>query len=430
MLNDHCVTQYDLWRLRNESGLLAWKAKELKELSALIQHRFHVLQNPADCKTAKKIICNIPVDTKSRGIGSQLHHLSYCFLASYGQQRTLIINSGSAKGTGLAMDAYYLPLSETCVHANGTAARWPGKAGSLIVQFPNGDNITPRHPYFPKSVPKDIGRRLVNANADPFAWWMGQFFRYAMRTASGFRDHVEKLRARLGFESPIVGVQVRRTDKVIREAKLIELEKYMEAAEDFFDDLEIRGTNVTRRRIYLATDDPNVVLEARKKYPNYKIVCNEESVSTANMKTRKSETNMKNFLTDVFFLYHSDYLVCSLSSNICRLAYELLQTLRPDAPRRIFSVDSSYWFHYEVGNVVRARYPHTPRRPSELEFQKGDRLTVIFKYYRKNINHQDGFLYGQNQDTGQFGLYPIYKTVEITRNADIPSFEHIDKKKK
>lgn len=80
-----------------------------------------------------------------------------------------------------------------------------GKAGSLIVQFPNGDNITPRHPYFPKSVPKDIGRRLVNANADPFAWWMGQFFRYAMRTASGFRDHVEKLRARLGFESPIVG---------------------------------------------------------------------------------------------------------------------------------------------------------------------------------------------------------------------------------
>lgn len=39
----------------------------------------------------------------------------------------------------------------------------------------------------------------------------------------------------------------------------------MEIVDDFFDDLEVRGTNVTTRRIYLATDDPNVLQEAKKK---------------------------------------------------------------------------------------------------------------------------------------------------------------------
>ncbi|XP_047481675.1 alpha-(1,6)-fucosyltransferase-like [Penaeus chinensis] len=220
------VTQFDLWRLRNESGLLAWQAKEVEELSALIQHRIHVLQNPADCKSSKKIICRLPVQLKRRGIGSQLHHLSYCFLAAYGMQRTLIIDSSEAVGTGFAMDPYFLPLSETCVHANGTAAKWPGeisrsqseeysgqdiyltspcRANTPVVQFPSVDRFVPRPRYFPRSVPKDIARRLMSAHSDPFAWWMGQFFKYALRMTSAFREHVERLGARLGYEGPIVG---------------------------------------------------------------------------------------------------------------------------------------------------------------------------------------------------------------------------------
>ncbi|XP_037796539.1 alpha-(1,6)-fucosyltransferase-like [Penaeus monodon] len=199
------VTQYDLWRLRNESGLLAWQAKEVEQLSGLIQHRIHVLQNPADCQSSKKIICRLPVQLKNRGIGSQLHHLSYCFLAAYNMQRTLIIDNREAAGTGFVIDPYILPLSETCVHANGTAAKWPGRADSPAVQFPNVDGFFPRPSYFPRSIPKDIARRLMSAHGDPFAWWMGQFFKYALRMTSGFQEHVERLGARLGYEGPIVG---------------------------------------------------------------------------------------------------------------------------------------------------------------------------------------------------------------------------------
>ncbi|XP_063597063.1 alpha-(1,6)-fucosyltransferase-like [Penaeus indicus] len=116
--------------------------------------------------------------------------------------------------------------------------------------------------------------------------------------------------------------------------------------------------------------------------------------------------------------------------QICRLAYEVLQTLRPDAPSRAFSVDSAYWFHVEVGNKVQARYPHTPRRANELELHKGDQVKVIPQYYRKQPNLQDGFRAGRNLRTASYGLYPVYKMVEILQLADVPPFEHIDKMEK
>ncbi|XP_042880827.1 alpha-(1,6)-fucosyltransferase-like [Penaeus japonicus] len=270
----------------------------------------------------------------------------------------------------------------------------------------------------------------MNAHGDPFAWWMGQFFKYTMRMTSGFQDYIKDLSTRLGYKGPIVGVQVRRTDKLLHDSKLIELEEYMEAVDDFFDDLELRGTNVTTRRIYLATDDPGVVREAKAKYPNYELVFNEESVTSASMRLRRSEANIKHFMADIYFLSRSDFLVCGMSSNICRLAYELMQTLRPDAPARVFSVDSPYWFHYQSVHEVEARYPHSPRIDSELEFRKGDRVREILRYYSNHRNYHDGFLHGVNQRTRKSGLYPVYKTVDVLRLADAPSFDHIDRREK
>ncbi|XP_037786384.1 alpha-(1,6)-fucosyltransferase-like [Penaeus monodon] len=108
------VTQYDIWRFRNESGLQAWQTKEVQKLSNLIQHRIHALQNPPNCNTAKKILCNYPVSLKSRGMASQFHHVTYCANAAYGTQRTLIIKTKELDRTGLALSNYFLPLSENC----------------------------------------------------------------------------------------------------------------------------------------------------------------------------------------------------------------------------------------------------------------------------------------------------------------------------
>nr|XP_027231423.1 alpha-(1,6)-fucosyltransferase-like [Penaeus vannamei] len=324
---------------------------------------------------------------------------------------------------------YFLPLSENCTYTN-MSATWPGisSSSSPVVQFPDSDKPKPRPNYFPRSLPRDFGQRLVKVHGDPFAWWMGQFFKYAMRMTEGFQEYVEKLGARLGFESPIVGIQVRRTDKLLLDSRFIELEEYMEIVDDFFDDLEVRGTNVTTRRIYLATDDPDVLQEAKKKFPNYKFVFNEDSVASASLGRRGSVDNMKYLMADILFLSRSDFLVCGMSSNICRLAYELMQTLHSDATRKLVSLDLPFCIHGQTAQEVEARFPHTPRSGREIALQKGDRVVRSVHYYSRHRNYHDGFWHGTNLRTGKSGFYPIYKTFEVHSLADTLPFDWIDRR--
>ena len=59
-------------------------------------------------------------------------------------------------------------------------------------------------------------------------------------------------------------VHVRRTDKVGTEAAFHSIEEYMFHVEEWFKLYE-KIKPVDRRRVYLATDDPSVLADARKK---------------------------------------------------------------------------------------------------------------------------------------------------------------------
>nr|XP_027219387.1 alpha-(1,6)-fucosyltransferase-like [Penaeus vannamei] len=382
---------------------------------------------PLNSKTLSRVFKIWPF--QGRGIGSQLHHLSYCFLASYGTQRTLILDTKNYNGNPEGLETFFLPLSDTCTsYDKSQMVPWPGKKDSLVVRFPSMDRPNPRPNYFPKSIPKDISERLVRLHGDPFAWWMGQFFKYAMRTNKDFQDYIDNQAREMGYESPIVGLQIRRSDKLIHEAVYIDLSVYMEEVEGFYKQLELRQP-VAQRRVFLATDDPNVIAEIKQKYPEYKVVYNSASVDSTRLNQRKKSESVRYFFADVYFLSRSDFLVCGMTSNICRLSYELMQSLHADASTRVSSVDRDYYFHYEVGNVVKARFPHKPRRPGELEMQEGDEVNRndLPTHFRKHPSKDNGFLWGRNTRTKKFGYYPVYKTVEVLKRANIQSFEDIDR---
>lgn len=57
---------------------------------------------------------------------------------------------------------------------------------------------------------------------------------------------------------------MRRTDKVGTEAAFHSIEEYMLYVADYFDKLELKR-KVDVRRVYLASDDPSVLPEARNK---------------------------------------------------------------------------------------------------------------------------------------------------------------------
>lgn len=56
---------------------------------------------------------------------------------------------------------------------------------------------------------------------------------------------------------------MRRTDKIGSEATLHGLEEYMEHVEAYFKGLEMTTLEPIKRRVYIATDDPRVLIECR-----------------------------------------------------------------------------------------------------------------------------------------------------------------------
>ena len=59
-------------------------------------------------------------------------------------------------------------------------------------------------------------------------------------------------------------MHVRRTDKVGLEAAFHAVEEYMAHVDEWFDAYEKRHPGV-ERKVFLASDDPNVLVDAKKK---------------------------------------------------------------------------------------------------------------------------------------------------------------------
>ena len=62
----------------------------------------------------------------------------------------------------------------------------------------------------------------------------------------------------------LLSIQVRRTDKVNTEAAFHSIDEYMEHVEEWYEKLSLVQT-VDQRRVYIATDEPSVITEARNK---------------------------------------------------------------------------------------------------------------------------------------------------------------------
>jgi hypothetical protein len=81
---------------------------------------------------------------------------------------------------------------------------------------------------------------------------------------------IVKPESETGIVKPIVAIHVRRGDKN-REAHYQPVEAYMKYVEEYFELLEIKNLKqLEEKRVYVATDDPNVLDECRLKFPGLK----------------------------------------------------------------------------------------------------------------------------------------------------------------
>lgn len=159
-------------------------------------------------------------------------------------------------------------------------------------------------------------------------------------------------------------VHVRRTDKVGTEAAYHGLEEYMKEVDFYYDTYELRHKGSLPkdyvRMVYLASDEPEVLKEAPTKYPNYKFMFDEGNAKSAALNSRYTPDSAQGVILDIYFLSQTDFLVCTFSSQVCRLAYELMQVRYPDASWRFRSLGKSA----KMGSDIRFNPTETDRLSS------------------------------------------------------------------
>ena len=199
----HNAITIGMAKLNSLDGRSEWFLKESTELSALVQKRIHYLQNPRDCGSAKKLVCQI---NKGCGYGCQIHHVLYCFIVAFGAQRTLVIDSTGWRYSSTGWHGIFKPVSDTCTSYSGNLGSWNGESSlEKNVLLPIVDSLYPRPPHMPLAVPEDIAGRLSLLHGHPFVWWIGQFAKYLLRYTPKIEKEIKAKQEKLGFKKPIVG---------------------------------------------------------------------------------------------------------------------------------------------------------------------------------------------------------------------------------
>lgn len=99
--------------------------------------------------------------------------------------------------------------------------------------------------------------------------------------------------------------------------------------------------------------------------------------------------------------------------QLCRVAYELMQTHHADASLFFKSLDDFYYFHGQHPHLFEAVESHTAKHKDEISFSKGQMIDVLG-------NHWNGYSKGKNIETGEEGLFPSYKVVDKLRIVTYP----------
>lgn len=314
----------------------------LQGLENLVQRRLEYLQNPANCSSARKVTLELP-DTC--GHGCQMHAVIYGLAFAYATERTLVLSPNSKLYHKRTWNDVFLPLSPTCTSLHSSSsAEYPTNDDPQLIYVPRIDLMNPKAEFIPLAYPADLGEKLKGLHSSPGVWWVAQLAKYVSKYQPKVHEMLGRELVRMGVRNgPIVGVHVRRTDKIF-EAAFHNLTEYMVHVEDYFAGLDKKYGKTFKRRIFLATDEPAVLKEAQLAYPQYEIAQDMRGAETASVDKRLSGDGLDEVLIDIHTLYHTDYLVCTFSSNICRLAYAMRLALHDQTVNNFVSLDDQYHF--------------------------------------------------------------------------------------
>ena len=102
--------------------------------------------------------------------------------------------------------------------------------------------------------------------------------------------------------------------------------------------------------------------------------------------------------------------------QVCRLAYELMQTNQVDASQNFYSLDDVYYYGGQQPNLDVALHSHKAASPGELSFEAGDLIGIAG-------NLKNGWSVGATQKKRHIrGKFPSFKVEGQPLVADFPTY--------
>jgi len=349
------------------------KCKDLDQRLCEIQTKFnrdlYALQYPTDCENPDRKFLHCDA-SKSCGFGCIFHHINYCLTIAVATGRTMILHStppsskfryadsnfcGNGKDNAGGYECYFKPLTSCTTNmmmssVKGKFKKAHATAETAIASTDKHIRVdmveSSRQTWARYWTPDGLKEKLKGIHMHADTWVKGQLERFTFRPNAAMEKHLSKLSGALNFKKPCVGVHIRRTDKLISEAKLTPTHKYMDVVKEWFGNCtKTTGKKLDEQPVYIATDEPAVLSELRANYKNFHFIMNEDAAHGAQKgSTRYSYSSMQGLMADIHFLSQCDYFVGTFSSQISRIIYELFSYYRGDATFLVRSLDSVWYY--------------------------------------------------------------------------------------
>ncbi|XP_078495825.1 alpha-(1,6)-fucosyltransferase-like [Ciona intestinalis] len=407
-LQDIISNHIELLYSRSKTKKTKRQLKDLNEVATSMIKRSQ--QAGGNCAYRKILFCDLK---EKCGLGCTLHHYAICLFIAIGTYRTMVWDLRQVPGyPGLGNAILNLsPCQNTIdvIDAKRGAPEWKASTPTdlRIVKITKGLNTIKYTRFAPYTIPNQFLPRIKLIHAEPDLWWMGHVMSYLVRPTQRMKQEIEKTKTEIHFQHPVVGIHVRRTDK-IQEIGYQPVDAYMEYVKSWYN------KHIMRNGMW------------SEGYPDYTFIHlhspNERSATDVTFELVK----------DVFLLRDCDYIVVTFSSNIGRLVHELRQTSERDETFEVANLDQSFhangmWpLHHE------AVFAHQPQEPCELpkdmdwraqtEYTGICEMTMLEGDLLLNmpVLTRGVFLGGKNLRSGKIGMYPAYKVVTVLEGAPYP----------
>ena len=318
---------------------------DIEQFQADLYARLH----PAHCPSSDR---NLGLGWCPYGTGACFHLLSRPMTAAWENNWTVEVSEFEIQGR--STDAYCLNQSMGCFIADVSNCSYQG--GGMYF---NAESWPARF------VPARWRQK-------GYFWWVSQQMRYLFRLNPHIHAEVQRVKQKLGFTRPVIGMHVRHGDSCKVRLHCWPFESYMRAAE------RLRGLYGVSS-IYLATDSAEVVQLAASWGDGWRFFYLDIDRSHFDLVLKGEVHSMRGgeptiddchtsgqcdavtdtywMMVDLAVLSQTDYFVGAFSANGGRLAYELMAASKGCAPPFI-SLDV-HWCHmggYAMGGETEWRF--------------------------------------------------------------------------